>query len=152
MPVRLDQIPALAPRPARPGRWLWLGVIPVLLLLLGVCGTFLFGTQALRQQPLSFWGLALGVPLLGWCLMSFGRVLLYFGQQQVADGWDQAREEDLSRKLRRGRRVSAGVGRQSAYGPARGRGAVNNTTQCVARRGKGAQGANVQTGAIYVAS
>lgn len=105
MPVRLDQVPALAPRPARPRGWLWLGVLPLLLLLLGMGGTFLFGTQALRQQPVSFWGMATGVPLFGWCLMSFGRVLLYFGQQQVADGWDKAREEDLIQKLRRGRRV-----------------------------------------------
>ncbi|MHC8305775.1 hypothetical protein [Pseudomonas sp. PB3P13] len=82
----------------------------MLLLLLGVCGTFLFGTQALHQQPVSFWGLALGVPLLGWCLLSFGRVLLYFGQQQVADGWDKAREEDLIHKVRRGRRVQQVLG------------------------------------------
>lgn len=105
MPVRLDQVPALAPRPVRPRAWLWLGVFPLLLLLLGVGGMFLFGTQALREQPVSFWGLAFGGPLLGWCLLSFGRVLSYLGQQQVADGWDQAREEDLIQKLRRGRRV-----------------------------------------------
>lgn len=110
MPVRLDQVRTLARRPIRPRRWLWLGLLPVLLLLLGVCGTFLFGTQALRQQPLSFWGLAVGVPLLGWPLLSFGRVLLYFGQQQVSDGWDRAREEDLNRKLRRGRRVQQVLG------------------------------------------
>lgn len=110
MPVRLDQIPALAPRPLRPRLWLWLGVLPLLLLLLGVCGTFLFGTQALRQQPLGFWGLAVGVPLLGWCLLSFGRVLLYLGQQQVADGWDKAREKDLVQKVRRGRRVQQVLG------------------------------------------
>lgn len=110
MAVRLDQVPALAPRPVRPRAWLWLGVFPLLLLLLGVGGTFLFGTQALRQQPVSFWGLALGVPLLGWCLLSFGRVLLYLGQQQVADGWDKAREEDLIHKVRRGRRAQQVLG------------------------------------------
>lgn len=110
MTVRLDQVPALAPRPVRPRAWLWLGVFPLLLLPLGVGGMFLFGTQALREQPMSFWGLALGVPLLGWCLMSFGRVLLYFGQQQVADGWDKAREEDLIHKVRRGRRVQQVLG------------------------------------------
>ena len=103
MPVRLDQVPALAPRPARPRGWLWLGVLPLLLLLAGTA--FLFGTQAWRQQPVSFWGLALGLPLLVWCLLGFARVLLYFGQQQVADGWDKAREEDLINKVRRGRRV-----------------------------------------------
>ena len=110
MPVRLDQVPALAPRPARPRSWLWLGIFPLLLLLLGVGGTFLLGTQTLRQEPVNFWGLALGVPLLGWSLLSFGRVLLYFGQQQVADGWDKAREEDLLRKVRRGRRVQQVLG------------------------------------------
>jgi len=57
-----------------------------------------------------FLGLALGTPFLGWCLLSFGRVLLYFGQQQVADGWDKAREEDLVHKIRRGRRVQQVLG------------------------------------------
>ncbi|WP_305955565.1 hypothetical protein [Pseudomonas sp. GL93] len=79
-------------------------------MLLGVAGTFLFGTEALRQQPLRFWGLALGGPLLGWCLLGFGRALLYLGQQQVADGWDKAREEDLVEKVRRGRRVQQVLG------------------------------------------
>jgi hypothetical protein len=109
MPVRLDQIPAPSPRPARPRGGLWLGVL-LLLLLLGACGTFLFGTQSLREHPLSFWGQALGVPLLGWCLLSFGRVLLYLGQQQVADGWNQAREEALIHNVRRGRRVQQVLG------------------------------------------
>ena len=110
MPVRLDQVPAPSPRPARPRGWLWLGVLPLLLLLLGACGTLSLGTQSLREHPLSFWGLALGAPLLGWCLLSFGRVLLYLGQQQVADGWDQAREEELIYKVRRGRRVQQVLG------------------------------------------
>ncbi|ANF85959.1 hypothetical protein A7J50_2560 [Pseudomonas antarctica] len=110
MSVRLDQVPALALRPVRPRAWLWLGVLPLLLLLLGLCGTFLFGTQTLRQQPVSFWGLALGVPLLGWCLLACVRALLYCGQQQVADGWDKAREEDLIQKFRRGRRVQQVLG------------------------------------------
>lgn len=110
MPVRLDEVPALAPRPKRPRGWLWLSVLPLLLLLLGACGTFLFGTPALRQQPVNFWGLAVGVPLVGWCLVAFARALLYVGQQQVADGWDKAREMDLIRKLRRGRRVQQVLG------------------------------------------
>lgn len=105
MSLRLDTVPALAPRPVRPRGWLWLVILPLLLLLLGVVGTFVFGSQALRQDPVSFWGLAVGGPLLGWCLLSFGRTLLYLGQQQVADGWDKARHEDLSKKVGRGRRV-----------------------------------------------
>lgn len=110
MPVRLDQVPAPSPRPSRPRCWLWLGLLPLLLLLFGVCGTFLFGTQSLREHPVNFWGMALVWPLLGWCLLSFGRVLLYFVQQQVADGWDKAREEDLTQKNRRGRRVQQVLG------------------------------------------
>ncbi|WP_166359591.1 hypothetical protein [Pseudomonas akapageensis] len=103
MPVRLDQIPARAPRPAPPRAWLWLGLI-LLFLLLGVGLTLLFDEQALNQQPVDFWGPALGIPLLGWCVLGFGRLLLYIGQQGAADGWDQAREEDLIRRMRRGRR------------------------------------------------
>lgn len=105
MSVRLDQVAALAPRPARPRAWLWLGVLPLLLLSLGVGWTLLLGDPASREQLMGFWGLVVGAPLLGWGLLGFGRVLLYFGQQQVADGWDQAREADLLRKVRRGRRV-----------------------------------------------
>lgn len=105
MPVRLDQVPAQASRPVRPGRWLWFAGLPLFLLLLGVGGVSLFGAQLLHQRPINFLGLALGVPLLGWCLLGFGRVFLYLGQQQVADGWDMAREEDLAHKLRRGRRA-----------------------------------------------
>ncbi|MBO0494146.1 hypothetical protein J1G37_13675 [Pseudomonas sp. Marseille-Q1929] len=103
MPVRLDQVPAQASRPVRPGRWLWFAGLPLFLLLLGVGGVSLFGAQLLHQRPINFLGLAVGVPLLGWCLLGFGRVFLYVGQQQVADGWDMAREEDLAHKLRRGR-------------------------------------------------
>lgn len=36
MPVRLDQVPAPSPRPSQPRGWLWLGLLPLLLLLLGV--------------------------------------------------------------------------------------------------------------------
>jgi hypothetical protein len=105
MPVRLDQVPAQASRPVRPGKGWWFAGLPLFLLLLGVGGVFLFGAQLLRQNPIGFLGLAVGIPLFGWCLLGFGRALLYLGQQQVADGWDMAREEDLAHKLRRGRRV-----------------------------------------------
>lgn len=105
MTVRLDRVPAVCSRPVRPRGWLWLGGLPLLFLLLGVCGTYWFGSPLLRQQPVGFWGLAIGAPFLGWVALCFGRVLLYFGQQQVADGWDLAREEDLIVKVRQGRRV-----------------------------------------------
>ncbi|MCD4528055.1 MULTISPECIES: hypothetical protein [Pseudomonas] len=65
---------------------------------------WLFATTPLNQQPERFWGLALGASFLGWCVLCFGRTLFYLGEQALADGWDQAREEDLIQKIRRGRR------------------------------------------------
>ncbi|WP_137808394.1 hypothetical protein [Pseudomonas sp. G(2018)] len=102
MPVRLDRVPAPATRPARPRVLLWLSLL-ALLLASGMGSTFVFATQALREQPMSFWGLALGMPLLGWTVLGFGRIALYIGQQSAADGWDEAREEDMIRRIRRGR-------------------------------------------------
>lgn len=103
MPVRLDQLPPLASRPARPRLWLWLVLLP-LFLLAGVGLMLVFGDQTLQQHALNFWGVALGVPLLGWSALSFVRALLFLGQHSAADGWDEAREADLLRCVRRGRR------------------------------------------------
>ncbi len=103
MPVGLDRVRAPARRPERPRMLLWLGVLG-LFLAVGMGATVLFATQALREQPLVFWRVALGVPLLGWAILGFGRVVLYAGQHSAADGWDEAREIDLIRKIRRGRR------------------------------------------------
>ena len=64
----------------------------------------MFGDETLPQRPSDFWRLALSIPLLAWCVLGFVRVMLYVGEQGAADGWDEAREEDMSRKLRRGRR------------------------------------------------
>lgn len=103
MPVRMDDIPALAPRPVRPRAWRWLGLL-AFCLLLGAGGMLSFAPEALHQRPEVFWSLTLGVPFLGWCALGFGRALLYLGERAVADGWDQAREEDLFQKTRQGRR------------------------------------------------
>ncbi|KJZ42468.1 hypothetical protein [Pseudomonas fluorescens] len=103
MSVRLDTVPARARRPARPRVWLWLGLL-LLCLLFGIGGSFLFTDESLDQQPVDFWSLALGLPLLGWCVLGFARVLLHIGKQAAADGWDDAREKDLTRRLRKGRR------------------------------------------------
>lgn len=100
MPVRLDQIPAVALRPARPRVWHWFGLL-LLFLLLGLGASFLFGTP---QQTVSFWGPALGIPFLSWCVLSFGQAVLYLGQHRAADGWDEAREDDLIQSVRQGRR------------------------------------------------
>jgi hypothetical protein len=76
----------------------------LLCLLVGVGGGVVFNDDPLPQWPVDFWGLAVGVPIFGWCVLGFLRVAVYFGQQGAADGWDAAREEDLIRKIRQGRR------------------------------------------------
>ena len=122
MPIRLDKMPLLAPRPQRPGFLLWLGTL-LLFCLLGMGGTLLFGDESLPERPSDFWPLALGIPFLVWCVLGFGRVLIYVGQQGAADGWNGAREKDLHGKMRRGRRSQQvlGVSVKTALGePAQG--------------------------------
>ncbi|WP_341524267.1 hypothetical protein AABC73_17175 [Pseudomonas sp. G.S.17] len=82
----------------------------MLFLLLGIGLAVLFGAQPLHQQPASFWMRFLGVPLLGWCVLGFGRALLYVGQQGVADGWDESRQEDINHSMQRGRRSQQVLG------------------------------------------
>ena len=101
MPIRLDKIPPPALRPKPPRFLLWLGLL-LLSCLLGAGATLLFGDETLPQRPSDFWRLALGIPILGWCVLGFGRVLLHAGEHGAADGWDEAREEDLIRKIVRG--------------------------------------------------
>lgn len=109
MPVRLDKVPALALRPARPRIWLWLGLLP-LFLLIGMAAGVLFSTQSLDQQPSSFWKMVFGVPMAIWGVLGFVRLAGYIGQHSVADGWDEARQEDLTRRIRRGRRSQQVLG------------------------------------------
>ncbi|WP_460056007.1 hypothetical protein [Pseudomonas sp. S2_D06] len=117
MPIRLDKMPPLAQRPQRPRFLFWLGML-LLCCLLGTVGTLLFGDEALPERPSDFWTLALGIPFLAWCVLGFGRVLLHVGEHGAADGWDDAREKDLSRKMRQGRRSQQvlGVSVQTALG------------------------------------
>src|SRR5471032_815137 len=103
MAVQLDQLPPVATRPARPRLWLWLALLP--LLMLAVSGlTLVLGVRTLQQQAEYLWLNALGPPLLGWVALGFVRVLMFLGQHRAADGWDDAREADLLRRLRCGRR------------------------------------------------
>ncbi|MGX1085890.1 hypothetical protein [Pseudomonas sp. AP3_22 TE3818] len=117
MPIRLDKMPPLAQRPQRPRFLFWLGLL-LLCCLLGTVGTLLFGDETLPERPSDFWTLALGIPFLAWCVLGFGRVLLHVGEHAAADGWDDAREEDMNRKIRQGRRSQQvlGVSLQTALG------------------------------------
>lgn len=103
MAIRLDQIPAMAFRPAPPRFWPWLGVL-VLCLMLGVAINVSLIELPLDQQPVGFWLWAVGVPFAGWCVLWFGRMLVHVGDQSAADGWDQVREKDWVRMVRQGRR------------------------------------------------
>ncbi|WP_223460810.1 hypothetical protein [Pseudomonas sp. GL-RE-19] len=109
MPIRLDKIPPLALRPQRPRFLLWLAML-LLFCLLGVAATLLFGDETLPQRSSDFWSWAVSIPILVWCVLGFGRVLLHAGEQGAADGWDEAREEDLIRKIRQGRRSQQVLG------------------------------------------
>lgn len=103
MTMELDRIPAQADRPSRPRLWLWLCLL-ALFLLFGCAVVALFSEVDLRGQTAVVWGVALGVSLLGWCLICGMRVLYYLAQQHSADGWDAARAADIERKLSQGRR------------------------------------------------
>ena len=103
MPVRLDNVPAVAQRPSPPNIWLWLSLL-TLLLLLGTGAQVLLGTQPTHLIRAGVWGQALFVPFLGWCLLVAGRQLLYLGAHHRADGWDVARKEDLAHRTLQGRR------------------------------------------------
>lgn len=103
MAVRLDKVPPPAKLPASPSAWVWLGLL-LLALLIGMGLTLVLGEQSLGQQPLLFWGRALGIPLVVWSLLLFGRFLLHISLLSSAEGWNAAREADWLARLRKGRR------------------------------------------------
>ncbi|AYF86241.1 MULTISPECIES: hypothetical protein [unclassified Pseudomonas] len=119
MPVRLDKVPPRAAVPASPRAWIWLLLLPSLSVL-GLGMTLWLGGESLTQQPAKFWRIALGVPFLVWCVLGFLRALVYVGMLSVADGWDEARKQDLVQKMRRGRRSLQvlGVSLHTALRPA----------------------------------
>jgi hypothetical protein len=109
MSVRLDQVHALASRPATPRLGLWIAAL-ALLLVCGFALAVLLGSRSSNLSSLAFWGTALFGPLLIWCAMAFVRGAMFFSQQSVADGWDEARQQDLIQRLRCGRRSQQVLG------------------------------------------
>ncbi|MBT8765827.1 hypothetical protein [Metapseudomonas boanensis] len=109
MPVRLDQIPAPAQRPALPRAWLWFGLL-VLGLLLGTVLTLWLGDETLTREPGRFWLYALGIPLLAWCGLGVIRAFVFLSYEGYAVGWDERREEVWLREIRRGRRSQQVLG------------------------------------------
>ncbi|MGE9762732.1 hypothetical protein [Pseudomonas sp. PDM20] len=103
MAVRLDKVPPPAKLPASPNAWVWLGLL-LLALLLGMGLTLVLGGQSLGQQPVTFWGMALGLPLLIWSGLLLVRFMVHLSLLSSAEGWNEAREADWLAKLRKGRR------------------------------------------------
>ncbi|WP_280282017.1 hypothetical protein [Pseudomonas sp. BN415] len=89
--------------PTPPSTWIWL-LLLASLLVMGLGVSLWLGGDSMAQQPAAFWRMALGVPFLIGCVLGFLRALVYLGALSVAEGWDEAREQDLIRKMRRGRR------------------------------------------------
>jgi hypothetical protein len=101
MVVRLDKVPPALDEPTKPRLWLWLLPLPALMAL-GVALTLWLGGEGLA--PARFWLFALGIPAVIWCALAFVRGLVYLGELSAVEGWNEAREADLTQKMRRGRR------------------------------------------------
>lgn len=101
MVVRLDKVPPALDEPPKPRLWLWLLPFPALLAG-GVALTLWLGGEGLA--PPRFWLFALGIPALVWCALAVVRGLIYLGELSAVEGWNEAREADLTQKMRRGRR------------------------------------------------
>lgn len=103
MPVELENIAgeALLPRPPR--LWLWL-LLMVVLLIIAVAYAALFVPAPLSTQGSRFWAMVIGAPLAVWGLLGVARLVVHIGQRGVAEGWNQARANDLHQHTQRGRR------------------------------------------------
>lgn len=101
MVVRLDKVPPALDEPKKPRLWLWLLPLAALLAL-GVALTLWLGGEGVA--PARFWLFALGIPALVWCAAVLVRGLIYLGELSSVEGWNEAREADLTQKMRRGRR------------------------------------------------
>jgi hypothetical protein len=103
MPVELDRLPPMASYPEAPRLWLWLGLLP-LWLLVGLGVAVWLDEPAWYVEPIPLRSLAIGLALLAWCMMMFVRGSLYLRKYNVAHGWNDAREDHRCGLIRRGRR------------------------------------------------
>lgn len=103
MAVDIERLASKAGRPARPRTGVWLASL-VVCVAASTAVMLLFAPPALPMQASRSWAVAVGAPVLAWCLLGFVRALVYVGQHHAADAWDAAREADLALLLCRGRR------------------------------------------------
>lgn len=100
MAVKLADVPGLALRPKRPSLMLWLCLFLVAMLLGFVVDFFLLYYWG-RES--SLWEV-LGASFLIWMSLLSVRGMTYMNQVRLADGWDEARAEDLKLRYQKGRR------------------------------------------------
>ncbi|WP_201202462.1 hypothetical protein [Pseudomonas sp. S37] len=100
MAVGLEDVPGLALRPKRPRLLLWASFLLVLMLV-GLLFDFLFANYWGRRENL--WAV-FGVSFLIWLTSVCVRGLTYINQVRLADGWDDARAQDLRLRYQKGRR------------------------------------------------
>ena len=109
MPVDLKRIPPPAQRPRAPVWWVWL-LFLLCWLAAGTCWAIMSNKDKLQIHTADFWQTALILPALLWLILLALRIAWYKGLQSMADGWDNDREQILSREIQRGRRHLAILG------------------------------------------
>lgn len=101
MAVGLEDVPGMAPRPKRPRLLLWSSVLLVLMLV-GLLFDLLFADYWGRGGSLwVVFNASLLVGITSFCV----RGLTYIYQVRLADGWDDARAQDLTLRFQKGRRA-----------------------------------------------
>lgn len=100
MAVDLKGIPGLARRPKRPRLLLWSSLL--LWFMLFSWPIEIFFTEYWGRQ-INLWTV-LVVSFLIWLILICVRLMAYAIQNRIADGWDEARAQDLSGRYHLGRR------------------------------------------------
>lgn len=115
MPVDLSAIPDVAQRKRPPLLKRWL----VVLLFFLIAGGFLTFWRWPANAPVQggmFWHCLISIPLAVW-IVAFGvRWLSWLAGEWPAEGWDNAREQDIANEIQRGQRFLA-LGGMSVHLP-----------------------------------
>ena len=103
MPVDLSCIPARAKRHAAPSLKRWLMSLVVIISGGSLLTIFLWPASLPMYTPV-FWFCTVGGAIGGGLTVISIRWLFYLTTEWLADGWDNARERDLTRDIQRGQR------------------------------------------------
>lgn len=103
MPVDLTCIPDRAERRAPPSVKRWLVFLLALIAIDGLLTTWLWSTEESTHTPF-FWLCFPGGAIITWILLIMARWSIFLAPSFSADGWDDAREEDIAQEIQRGQR------------------------------------------------